>query len=42
MKLWLKNNLSKSQECVKTEPLVCTDLVRYDSFEFFEVQTALS
>ena len=35
MKLWLKNNLSKSEECVETEPLVCTDLVRYDSFEFF-------
>ena len=35
MKLWLKNNLSKSEECVETQPLVCTDLVHYDSFEFF-------
>ena len=32
MKLWLRNNLSKSEECVATEPLACTDLV---SFEFF-------
>ena len=46
MKLWLNNNLSKSEECVATEPLACTDLVFNDSFEFFffflEVQTALS
>ena len=35
MKLWLKNNLSKSEECVDTEPLACTDLVCYDYFEFF-------
>ena len=35
MKLWLKNNLSKSEECVATEPLACTDLVSNDSFEFF-------
>ena len=47
MKLWLKNNLSKSEECVDTEPLACTDLVCYDYFEFFfffflEVQTVLS
>ena len=35
MKLWLKNNLSKSEECVEAEPLVCRDLVCYDSFEFF-------
>ena len=25
MKLWLKNNISKSEECVDTEPLACTD-----------------
>ena len=43
MKLLIKNNLSKSEECVDIEPLACTDLVCYDSFEFFlEVQTALS
>ena len=42
MKLWLKNNLSKSEEFVATEPLACTDLVSNDSFEFLEVQTALS
>ena len=35
MKLWLKNNLSKSEECVDTEPLVCTNLVCYEYFEFF-------
>ena len=35
MKLWLKNDLSKSEECVDTEPLSCTDLVCYDYFEFF-------
>ena len=35
MKLWLKKNLLKSEECVDTEPLACTDLVCYDSFEFF-------
>ena len=35
MKLWLKNNLSKSEECVATEPLACMDLVCYDYFEFF-------
>ena len=35
MKLWLKNNLSKSEECVDTEPLACTDLICYDSFEYF-------
>ena len=35
MKLWLKNNLSKSEECVDTEPLACTDLVCYECFEFF-------
>ena len=35
MKLWLKNNLSKSEECVDTEPLACTDLVCYEYFEFF-------
>ena len=34
MKLWLKNNLSKSEECVDTEPLACTDRVCYDYFEF--------
>ena len=33
MKLWLKNNLSKSEECIDTEPLACTDLVCYDYFE---------
>ena len=27
MKLRLKNNLSKSEESVDTEPLACTDLV---------------
>ena len=42
MKLWLKNNVSKSEECVDTEPLACTDLVCYDYFDYFEVQTALS
>ena len=42
MKLWLKNNLSKSEECVAAEPLACTDLVSNDFFEFLEVQTALS
>ena len=42
MKLWLKNNLSKSEECVDTERLACTNLVCYDYFEFFfKVQTAL-
>ena len=35
MKLWFKNNLSKSEKCVDTEPLACKDLVWYDSFEFF-------
>ena len=35
MKLWLKKNLSKSEECVDTEPLACTDLVCYEYFEFF-------
>ena len=30
-----QDNLSKSEECVDTEPLVCTDLVCYHSFEFF-------
>ena len=35
MKLWLKNNLSKSEECFDTEPLACTDLIWYDSFDFF-------
>ena len=36
MKLWLKNNLvSTSEECVDTEPLACTDLVRSDYFELF-------
>ena len=35
VKLWLKNNLSKSEECVDTEPLACTDLVCYDYFKFF-------
>ena len=35
MKFWLKNNLFKSEECVDTEPLACTDLVCYDSFEAF-------
>ena len=40
MKLWFKNNLSKSEECV-TEPLACTDLVCSIS-SFLEVQTALS
>ena len=35
MTLWLKNNLSKSEECVATEPLACTDLVSNDYFEFF-------
>ena len=34
MKLWLKNNLSKSEKCVETEPLACTDLLCYDYFEF--------
>ena len=34
MNLWLKNNLSKSEECVATEPLACI-LVSNDSFEFF-------
>ena len=33
MKLWLKNSLSKSEECVDTEPLACTDLVCYEYFE---------
>ena len=42
MKLWLKNNLSKSEECVDTEPLACTDLVCYDYFEFFGNSKALS
>ena len=44
MKLWLRNNLSKSEECVDSEPLACTDLVCNDSFEFLiflEVQTEL-
>ena len=40
--LWLKNNLSKSEECVDTEPLACTDLICFDFFEFLEVQTTLS
>ena len=31
----LKNNLSKSEECVDTEPSACTDLECYDSSEFF-------
>ena len=35
MKLWLKNNLSKSEECVDTERLACTDQVCYEYFEFF-------
>ena len=35
MKLWLKNNLSKSEQCVATEPLAYTDLVSNDSAEFF-------
>ena len=35
MKLWLKNNLSKSEDCVDTDPLACMDLVCYDYFEFF-------
>ena len=35
VKLWLKNNLSKSEECVSTEPLACTDLICNDSFEIF-------
>ena len=35
MKLWLKNNLSKSEECVNTEALACRNLVCDDSFEFF-------
>ena len=35
VKLWLKNNLSKSEECVATEPLACTGLICNDSFEFF-------
>ena len=35
MKLWLENNLSKSEEGVDTEPLACTDLVCYYYFEFF-------
>ena len=33
--LWLKNNLTESEECVDTEPLACTDLVCYDYFEIF-------
>ena len=33
--LWLKNNLSKSEECVDTGPLACTDLICFDFFEFF-------
>ena len=35
VKLWLKNNLSKSKECVATEPLAYTGLVSNDSVEFF-------
>ena len=35
MKLWLKNNLSNSEECVDTELLACTDLVCYDYLGFF-------
>ena len=41
MKLWLKNNLSKSEECVDTEPLACTDRICSIS-SFVEVQTARS
>ena len=33
MKVWLKNILSRSEECVATE--TCTDLVCNDSFEIF-------
>ena len=35
MKLWLNNNLYKSEECVDIEPLAWSDLVRYEYFEFF-------
>ena len=35
MELWLKNSLSKSEECVDTEPLACTDLICNEYFEFF-------
>ena len=42
MKLWLKNNLSKSEKCVATEPLACTDLDLMTLSSFLEVQTALS
>ena len=35
MKLWLNNNLSKLEQCVDTEPLVCTGLVCSAYFELF-------
>ena len=41
MKLWLKNNLSKSEECVDTESLTSKNLV-CDVRVFLEVQTILS
>ena len=41
MKLWLENNLSKSEDCVDTEPLACTDMVCSIS-SFLDVQTAIS